>query len=68
MKNTYRYPLMVGLPRFYNSVLPSSVKENKAFLRFLTGNSIALVEATLTCPVERLKVFFMTNTDKITYA
>jgi hypothetical protein len=67
LKNSYRYPLMVGLPRFYNSNLPEAIRENKNLLRLLTGASIALVEATLTCPIERLKVYFMTTPDKVSY-
>lgn len=68
LKNTYRYPLMVGLPQFYNKNLPSQIKENKKFLKLLTGASIGLVEATLTCPIERIKVYFMTtNNDKMSY-
>ena len=58
---------MVGLPTFYNTKLPVSIKENKKLLRLMTALSIALVEATITCPIERLKVLFMTTTDKITY-
>lgn len=51
---------MVGLPNFYKNHLPHSIKEKKTLLKFLTGGSIALVESILTCPVERLKVYFMT--------
>ncbi len=64
LKNTYRYPLMVGLPQFYNKNLPGQIRENKKLLKLLTGASIGLVEATLTCPIERIKVYFMTTTDK----
>lgn len=67
LKNTYRYPLMVGLPSFYNTKLPASIRENKRLLRLMTALSIALVEATITCPIERLKVLFMTTNDKISY-
>lgn len=67
LKNSYRYPLMVGLPNFYKSYLPDSIKEHKSLLKLLTGCSIALVEATITCPIERLKVYFMTTTEKISY-
>ena len=67
LKNSYRYPLMVGLPSFYKNSLPDSVKEHKYVTKFLTGASIAIVEATLTCPIERLKVYFMTTNDKISY-
>lgn len=58
---------MVGLPGFYKAYLPESIREHKTLLKLMTGSSIALVEATLTCPVERLKVYFMTNQDKISY-
>jgi hypothetical protein len=67
LKNSYRYPLMVGLPSFYKNNLPDSIREHRTLTKFLTGGSIAIVEATLTCPIERLKVYFMTNQDNITY-
>ena len=67
MKNSYRYPLLVGLPSFYKNHLPESIREKKIFLKLMTGTSIALVEAFITCPVERLKVYFMTNVDNISY-
>lgn len=28
LKNSYRYPLMVGLPSFYKKHLPASIKEH----------------------------------------
>lgn len=58
---------MVGLPSFYKNSLPESIKEHRVLTKFLTGGSIAIVEATLTCPIERLKVYFMTTNDKISY-
>lgn len=61
LKNTYRYPLMVGLPNFYKDVLPSSVQDNKQVLKLLTGLSIGLLESIILCPVERVKVHFMTQ-------
>eukprot|EP00347_Sterkiella_histriomuscorum_P001661 403371157 len=67
LKNATRYPLMVGLPNFYKNQLPDSFKEHKAFLKLLTGCSIALVEATMACPIERLKVYFMTTNENISY-
>ena len=67
LKNSYRYPLLVGLPNFYKNYLPDSIKEHKSLLKLLTGCSIALVETTLLCPIERLKVYFMTTNEKITY-
>ena len=67
LKNSYRYPLLVGLPNYYKTKLPESIREQKNLLKLLTALSIALVEATITCPVERLKVYFMTTTEKISY-
>ncbi len=61
LKNIYKYPLMVGLPRFYNQNLPQSMREHKWLQKLLTGCSIALTEACITCPVERVKVYFMTT-------
>lgn len=61
VKNSYRYPLMVGLPKFYNNNLPESINNNKFLLKLLTGSSIALVESIITCPIERIKVYFMTT-------
>lgn len=58
LKNSYRYPLMVGLPTFYKKHLPI---DNKELLRFLTGLSIACSETIILCPFERLKVLFMTK-------
>jgi hypothetical protein len=58
---------MVGLPGFYKDHLPESIKEHKHITKLMTGCSIALIEATLTCPVERLKVYFMTSNEKISY-
>jgi hypothetical protein len=55
---------MVGLPQFYNNNLPDKIRENNKFLKLLTGASIGLVEATLTCPIERIKVYFMTTSEK----
>ena len=63
LKNTYRYPLMVGLPNLYKELLPSSMQENKKVLKLFTGISIGFLEATILCPVERVKVHFMTQAE-----
>ena len=52
---------MIGLPSFYSKNLPDKVREDKKLTKFLTGLSIALIEATILCPIERVKVFFMTS-------
>ena len=61
---------MVGLPNFYKDVLPTSLQEDKKVLKLFTGLSISVLEATLLCPVERVKVHFMTQVkgDQLTYA
>jgi hypothetical protein len=46
--------------------LPDKIKDKKWLLRLMTGSSIALVESVLTSPVERLKVYLMTSTEKVT--
>ena len=61
LKNTYRYPLMVGLPAFYSDTLPKEMREDKKILKLFTGLSIAVIETTILCPVERVKVHFMTK-------
>ena len=61
LKNTYRYPLMVGLPNFYKEILPQSIQNDKKILKLLTGISIGGIEAGLLCPIERVKVHFMTQ-------
>jgi solute carrier family 25 carnitine/acylcarnitine transporter 20/29 len=67
LKNSYRYPLLVGLPNFYKNQLPQSIQERKALVKFMTSSSIALFESILTCPIERIKVYFMTTTEKLSY-
>jgi hypothetical protein len=59
-KNVYRYPLMIGLPNFYETHLPESVRKNKKTQKLCTGVSIAVIEGMLLCPFERLKTYFMT--------
>ena len=51
---------MVGLPNFYKEVLPRSMQDNKQVLKLFTGLSIGLLESIILCPVERVKVHFMT--------
>lgn len=68
IKNSYRYPLLVGLPSFYKEHLPHAFKEYQALSKLLTGCSIAFFEAVILCPIERLKVYFMTTSESISYA
>ena len=59
LKNVYRYPLMISLPHFFEQRLVGA--ENRKTSKLLAGFSIALFESFVTCPIERAKVFFMTE-------
>lgn len=62
VRNSYKYPLMIGLPNQLRWI------ENEATRKLVTGASVALIEATVTCPLERLKVYFMTqNRSSLSY-
>ena len=67
LKNSYKYPLMVGLPSIYQETLPASFQMNKKVLKLFTGASIAVIETTILCPAERVKVYFMTLNQNKTY-
>lgn len=53
---------MVGLPNLYKDILPQSFQNNKKVLKLFTGLSIGIFESMILCPVERVKVHFMTQT------
>ncbi len=56
--------MMVGMPVFYESVLPIKHKDNKKLLKLLTGISIAGIESFVLCPFERAKTHVMTEAAK----
>ena len=58
---------MVGLPSLYEKILPDFLQQNKKMLKLFSGVSIALIETTILCPAERVKVYFMTLDQKKTY-
>jgi hypothetical protein len=60
MRNSYKYPLLVGLPEIHKKNLPLALSKNDTFLNILTGVSVAFIESIITCPIERTKVFLMT--------
>jgi hypothetical protein len=60
-KSIYRYPLLSACPRFYSKMFGSTYEQNKHKMKFLTSATIALVEATIITPFERLQVFVMTS-------
>jgi hypothetical protein len=61
VRNSYKYPLLIMLPEQFNII------ENPHTRKYLTGLTIAFVEATITCPLERLKVYFMTSSQSQSY-
>lgn len=50
---------MISLPHFFEQRLVGA--ENRKTSKLLAGFSIALIESFITCPIERAKVFFMTE-------
>lgn len=61
VKQMYRYPMMLSLPRFFEGILPSSFhKKYQDIIPFATAVTIATLESFIICPLERGKVFLMT--------
>lgn len=61
MKQSYRYPMMLGLTPFYKQTLPESIREQyPTSPRIATAFTIANFEVCIICPIERLKVYLMT--------
>lgn len=60
-KSIYRYPLLSGLPRFYAGLFGSTYEHHKHKMKLLTSFTVAVVEATVITPFERLQVFVMTS-------
>ena len=62
VKQLYRWPLMLILPQAYNSVIPTSVKNNyPSVAKISTGLTLAVVDTFIICPFERLKVCLQTK-------
>jgi len=75
LKQSYRWPLMLFLPPFYQricssysphlesqSYLAAALEPSVMIPKILTGGTIGVVEAAIVCPLERLKVISMTST------
>lgn len=67
-KNAYRWPLMLYLPQFFKKFNDNLFKNKRfnsdSFCKIQTGFTIANLETLFICPLERLKVFFMTHAAK----
>ena len=60
LRNCYKYPLLVGLPEFYQRRVPNSLN-NTSLLKLYTGISLAMIESIITCPIDRIKIYMMTS-------
>jgi hypothetical protein len=64
-KQFYRWPMMLFFPRLYEKYLPGLIIKNfKGMPKILTGLTIANIEIFFLCPLDRLKIFLMTNSHK----
>ncbi len=62
-KQIYRWPMMLALPPLFDHVLPESIKEGvPTSKKMLTGFTIANFEVFVITPLERLKVWYITQT------
>lgn len=58
LKETYRSPLRGGINYLCNQSMPGASPESKSIL---TGVSMAISDTMIICPLERIKVWLMTN-------
>jgi len=64
-KNFYRWPMMLYFPHFFDRSIPDRlVHLFPGLTKILTGLVIANIETFIICPLDRLKVFFMTSSTK----
>eukprot|EP01129_Flabellula_baltica_P012116 TRINITY_DN5419_c0_g1_i1.p1 TRINITY_DN5419_c0_g1~~TRINITY_DN5419_c0_g1_i1.p1 ORF type:complete len:200 (-),score=26.94 TRINITY_DN5419_c0_g1_i1:316-915(-) len=59
IKQTYRFPFMIFLPKFLTEHLPGNVRSE--MIKGITGYTIASLEALFLTPLDRLKVNLMTQ-------
>jgi len=65
LKNMYRWPLMIYCPDLAKRMLSKKVvKKYDGIHKICGGFMIAMVDAVLLCPFDRLKVYLMTNFSK----
>jgi hypothetical protein len=58
-----RFPLMDGIPRFYDDLFSWDKKESRYLNQTLTAGTIAAIESLLT-PIERMRILKMTSENK----
>ncbi len=64
VKSLYRYPLVLMFQGIYDRLFPGMEHNSRSLtiVKLLSGISIATAESVIVCPLERMKVFFMTRT------
>ena len=60
IKNSYRFPLIVGIPVYFEANLPERIVRNKHILKLMSGTGISIFESLILCPFERMRTYFMT--------
>ena len=61
IKNLFRWPSMIFLPNFYKKFIEKSTLYFDSLPKILTGITISNVEVLVLTPLERLKVYLMTE-------
>ena len=61
VRNIYKYPLLVCLPDFFKRNSPGPLRHNEQTLKLATGFTIAAIETTIMCPIDRVKTYLMTQ-------
>jgi hypothetical protein len=62
IKQVYRWPLMLVLPRAYSSIIPGQLqKDYPSIAKITTGLTLAAIDTFIICPFERLKVCLQTK-------
>lgn len=60
IKNSYRFPLIIGAPVYFEANLPEKMTKSKHMVKLSSGIAIAFVESFIICPFERMRTYFMT--------
>jgi hypothetical protein len=62
VKQVYRWPLMLVLPRAYSTIIPGQYqKDYPSITKISTGLTLAAIDTFIICPFERLKVCLQTK-------
>jgi hypothetical protein len=65
IKQMYRYPMMLSIPQFFKKTIPVDFQKRHHDIEpIVTALSIASFETFIISPLERCKVFLMTNDAK----